>query len=216
MEKLCTLEITTVAGRANAVHQRCGLSYRVQGMLRPAREVVARVLGLASPVICNFSRRTSHLHRAYIVLRLTRHSYITLKYGRRVNERCIPGGAAAYTRMERKAVRGSAGAPGATSRPGLFQSYVCFMEAKRRQLDSLRGALPSLVVPLLQRDVTKVEMFARVKKSAVQATSRLGSFRESWTSEQTQQSLERSKASLEKDGNLNKAIDVPRWGWSAQ
>lgn len=56
-------------------------------------------------------------------------------------------------------------------------------------------------------------MFAEIKKAAMQSTDGLKTFREDWTSEQTQQLLARSKESLEKDGDLSKANGVARYGW---
>ena len=78
----------------------------------------------------------------------------------------------------------------------------------------MRATIPSLVAPLLNPDASRPRMFAEIKKSAVQTTDDLRSFRESWTSAQTQQSLVRSKESWEKDGDLRKAEEVARYGWS--
>lgn len=82
------------------------------------------------------------------------------------------------------------------------------------QLDGLRSTIPSLVAPLVRPNAGKAQMFAEVKKSALQSTGDLKAFQESWASEQTQQLLARSKESLQKDHDLRKANDVARYGWS--
>ena len=58
-------------------------------------------------------------------------------------------------------------------------------------------------------------MFAEVRKSALRSTEDLKTFRDQWNLEQTQQLYARSKQSLEKDGDLTKSLDVPKWGWSS-
>lgn len=64
------------------------------------------------------------------------------------------------------------------------------------QLDTLRTTLPSLVAPLARPATSKAQMFAGVRKAAVQSTSDLNRFREEWTSEQTQGLLARGRESL--------------------
>ena len=59
-------------------------------------------------------------------------------------------------------------------------------------------------------------MFAEVRKSTLRSTGDLKTFREQWSSEQTQQLFARSKQSLEKDGDLTKSLDVAKWGWSSE
>jgi len=59
-------------------------------------------------------------------------------------------------------------------------------------------------------------MFAEIKKVALQSTTDLKTFRNDWTSEQTQQLLERGRESLQKDGELRKADEVARYGWSTE
>lgn len=84
------------------------------------------------------------------------------------------------------------------------------------KVDTLRSALPSVVAPLLSRNASKAQIFAEVKKAALQSTDSLKSFREGWQSEQTQRILARSKESLQKDGELGKGNEVARYGWSEQ
>lgn len=84
------------------------------------------------------------------------------------------------------------------------------------QLDGLRTTMPSLVAPLIRPNESKAQMYAEIKKAAVQSTDGLKTFRTDWTSEETQQLLERSKESLRKDGDLSKANDVAHYGWSTQ
>ena len=84
------------------------------------------------------------------------------------------------------------------------------------QLENLRSAVPSIVAPLVRPATSKAQLFADVRKSAIQSTDDLKTFREQWTSEQTQQLFARSRQSLEKDGDLSKAVDVARYGWSSE
>jgi hypothetical protein len=57
-------------------------------------------------------------------------------------------------------------------------------------------------------------MFAEVKKSAVTTTGQLTAFRNDWNSEQTQQVFTKAQESEQKDPDLSKAKEVPRFGWS--
>lgn len=66
----------------------------------------------------------------------------------------------------------------------------------------------------MTRPITnKPQAFAEIKKSAVGATDDMNKFRANWTSERTQELLNRSKESFAKDSDLTKANQVARWGW---
>jgi hypothetical protein len=62
--------------------------------------------------------------------------------------------------------------------------------------------------------MSKAQLFAQVKKSAVTTTSQLAAFREDWNSEQTQNILAKAQESQQKDPDLSKSEGVPRFGWS--
>jgi hypothetical protein len=57
-------------------------------------------------------------------------------------------------------------------------------------------------------------MFAEIKGAAVQSTLSVKQLREEWLSEQTQQLFSRARESKERDGDLGRATEVARWGWS--
>lgn len=57
-------------------------------------------------------------------------------------------------------------------------------------------------------------MFAEVKKSAVTTTGQLAAFRDDWNSERTQQILAKAQESEQRDPDLSKAAEVPRFGWT--
>ena len=59
-------------------------------------------------------------------------------------------------------------------------------------------------------------MFAEIKKSAVQSTANLRSFREDWLSEQTQYLFARARESLEADGDLSKSVTEAKYGWNEE
>ena len=82
------------------------------------------------------------------------------------------------------------------------------------QIDSLRSTIPSLVAPLVRAATSKAQLFADVRKSALQTTDNLNTFRDQWTSEQTHELFARSRQSVEKDGDLSKGEDVAKYGWS--
>ena len=99
--------------------------------------------------------------------------------------------------------------------------YPTFCKQKKStdnhlQLDNLRSTIPSLVTPLVRPATSKVQLFADVRKSAIQSTDDLKAFREQWTSEQTQQLFARCKQSAEKDGDLSKSLYVSKYGWSSE
>jgi hypothetical protein len=57
-------------------------------------------------------------------------------------------------------------------------------------------------------------MFAEVKKSAVTTSGQLTAFRNDWNSEQTQQIFTKAQESEQRDSDLSKAKETPRFGWS--
>jgi len=57
-------------------------------------------------------------------------------------------------------------------------------------------------------------MFTEIKRSAIQSTDELRTFREDWTSEHTQSLFARASESLKADGNLSKAAAVAKYGWA--
>ncbi|KAK5132182.1 hypothetical protein LTR08_009305 [Meristemomyces frigidus] len=95
-----------------------------------------------------------------------------------------------------------------------YEAALARLESLQEQLDGLRASIPSLAAPLLRPHVSRAQMFAEIKKSALQTTDDLRSFREDWMSEQTQQLLVRSRTSLEEDGDLKKGDSVARYGWA--
>lgn len=66
----------------------------------------------------------------------------------------------------------------------------------------------------MRQPTSKALMFAEIKKSTMQSLGDLKTFRESWTSEATQDVFARSRESLQKDRDLSKAHEVARYGWS--
>ena len=66
----------------------------------------------------------------------------------------------------------------------------------------------------MQPAASKAQMFADIKKAALVSTDNIKTFRDDWISEQTQALFARSKESLEKNADLTKAGDVPKFGWS--
>ncbi len=83
------------------------------------------------------------------------------------------------------------------------------------KLDNLRSTIPSTIRPLNSKPRSKEQLIADVRNSAKQSNEDVKAFRESWTSEQTQQLFARSKLSLEKAGDLTKAQDVAKLGWTS-
>ena len=83
-----------------------------------------------------------------------------------------------------------------------------------RQLDTLRSTVPSLVSPLIKPQSSKAQMFAEVKKSAVTTTSQLAAFRNDCNSVQTQQMFTKAQESEQRDPDLSKSEEIPRFGWS--
>ncbi|SMR48909.1 unnamed protein product [Zymoseptoria tritici ST99CH_1A5] len=81
------------------------------------------------------------------------------------------------------------------------------------QIDGLRTCIPSIVSPLTQRGADKTQRFAQLRAAAVGTSTDLQTFKQDWSSEQTQSLLQRSKDSLQKNPDLNKAVEVPMWGW---
>jgi hypothetical protein len=77
----------------------------------------------------------------------------------------------------------------------------------------LRSSISSIVSPLTQRGIDKVQQYAQIRNAAVGSTTDLKAFKEDWNSEQTQALLQKSRDSLQKDGDLSKAATVPVWGW---
>lgn len=75
-------------------------------------------------------------------------------------------------------------------------------------------AIPSIVAPLLQPNRPKPKLFADIKEAALGATKELHAFRDSWNSEQTRNTLARSKESYRENSDLSRAVEVPRWGWT--
>lgn len=69
---------------------------------------------------------------------------------------------------------------------------------------------------MLQKDTSRAQMFADVRKAAVQSKSRLDDFHNDWNSEQTQQLLSRSNESYLKDRDLGKGNREPKYGWVAK
>ena len=63
---------------------------------------------------------------------------------------------------------------------------------------------------------SQAQMFADIRKLALQSQDNITTFREQWSSEQTQQLFARSRESLEKDSDLSKSRDVAKYGWSEQ
>jgi hypothetical protein len=84
------------------------------------------------------------------------------------------------------------------------------------QVDALRLTVPSIVAPLSQRGQDKAQLFANIKTAAVGAVDSVQALRQDWTSEQTQEIFSVTRASLEKDGDLSKASEVPRYGWTEE
>ena len=66
----------------------------------------------------------------------------------------------------------------------------------------------------MQKRTTKPQLFADIKSAAVTSTTELKDFRENWTSEQTQNLLVKAKDSKQRDGDLTKSMNIPRYGWS--
>lgn len=93
-----------------------------------------------------------------------------------------------------------------------YETALAHLERLQEQIDGLRSTISSLVTPLSRPQTSKAQLFATVRKSAVQSTDDLKAFRESWTAEQMQELFDRSRASLEKDGDLSKAREVARYG----
>lgn len=81
---------------------------------------------------------------------------------------------------------------------------------------ALRSTIPSLVTPLLKRDVTREEIFIALRKAAVKATDDVKSFREQWEGERMKGVLKRAGDSREKDGDLSAQKEVKRWGWAEE
>lgn len=77
----------------------------------------------------------------------------------------------------------------------------------------MRVTIPAIVAPLSRRGRDKAQLFAEIKTAAVQSVQDVGTLRETWNSEQTKDLVARSKESFEKDGDLSKAAEVPRYGW---
>nr|POE50457.1 hypothetical protein CFP56_79587 [Quercus suber] len=94
-----------------------------------------------------------------------------------------------------------------------YETALAHFERLQHQIDNLRSTIPSIISPLLRPSPTKAQMFADIKKSAVQATDDVKGFRESWMGDQTQDLLRRATVSLEGDGDLEAASGVQRYGW---
>ncbi|KAM0720789.1 hypothetical protein Q7P37_003074 [Cladosporium fusiforme] len=88
------------------------------------------------------------------------------------------------------------------------------LEQLQAQLDTLRSTVPNLVAPLIKAQNSNAQMFAEIKKSTTTSTTQLTSFRENWTSEQTQQLLAKAHESEQKDRDLSKGQEVPAFGWT--
>ena len=71
-----------------------------------------------------------------------------------------------------------------------------------------------MIEPLTRPSQSNSHKVANVAKAAKQCNENLSTFREQWTSEQTRDVLARSEASVKKDGDLSKGVDVARYGWS--
>ncbi|CZT16253.1 uncharacterized protein RCC_02095 [Ramularia collo-cygni] len=83
----------------------------------------------------------------------------------------------------------------------------------QEQIDGLRATIPSIVSPLASTASDKATLFAATKDAALQSTSRLHTFRDDWNSQEIQNLFKEGKESLQKDTDLSKAGDVPKWGW---
>ncbi|TKA26141.1 hypothetical protein B0A50_04638 [Salinomyces thailandicus] len=95
-----------------------------------------------------------------------------------------------------------------------YEQALAHLEKLQEQLDTLRSAIPSHVTPLLRPGTSKSQMFAEVKKAALQSRAAMKAFRDDWSSEQTQQLLARSRESLQRDGDCGRAGEVARYGWA--
>ncbi len=56
-------------------------------------------------------------------------------------------------------------------------------------------------------------MFAGVRKAAIKSADDMKDFRESWTSQQTQDLFARSRQSLSANSDLSKSAEVAKYGW---
>ncbi|KAK5118071.1 hypothetical protein LTR62_004117 [Meristemomyces frigidus] len=90
-----------------------------------------------------------------------------------------------------------------------YEDALAHLERLSHQVDNLRSTLPSLVAPLQRPGASKAEIFAHMRKTAIQSTSDLKAFREDWISERAQELLVRSKESREKDGDLSNTGATP-------
>lgn len=61
---------------------------------------------------------------------------------------------------------------------------------------------------------SKAQRFADLRAAATQAATDLKAFREEWSAERTQSLLTKARESVEKDGDLSQADDVPAYGWT--
>lgn len=60
----------------------------------------------------------------------------------------------------------------------------------------------------------KAQLFVQVKTAAVQAMNDIQELRSSWTSQESQEMIIKSRESLQKDSDLSKAANIPHYGWT--
>jgi hypothetical protein len=82
------------------------------------------------------------------------------------------------------------------------------------QLERLRNALPMIVEPMTRVGLSDVQRIEKLKSACVQASEGLTSLTKGITDDQTQSIFKSTVESLEKDGDLSKARDVPFYGYS--
>lgn len=91
--------------------------------------------------------------------------------------------------------------------------FVQLLDLTYTQLDGLRATIPSIVSPLANSGGNRAAMFAETREVALRSTSRLHTFRDNWSSDETQDLLKKGKESLQNNSDLSKAVDVSKWGW---
>jgi hypothetical protein len=88
------------------------------------------------------------------------------------------------------------------------------LEDLSEQLERLRNALPMMVEPMIRVGLSDAQRIEKLRGACVQASEGVTSLRKGMTDDQTQSIFKSTSESLEKDGDLSRARDVPFYGYN--
>ncbi|KAI5269478.1 hypothetical protein E4T47_07059 [Aureobasidium subglaciale] len=94
-----------------------------------------------------------------------------------------------------------------------YEAALAKLELLTDQVTALRTTIPAIISPLTRPATSKPAAFAGLKKAATGAVIGVQDLRREWLSDGVQEILKRGRESYEKDGDLEKASEVPVWGW---